>query len=70
VEIPDLAILKDFFRFIAASSKDMIVERLTAKSLNMFRKWFFAGFSRVIDTPTDTDDRSEVCNVSILLPPL
>jgi hypothetical protein len=70
VEVPDLATLKDFFRFVAASSKGMIVERSTAKSLNTFGKWFFAGFSRVTGTPTDADDRSEVYNVSILLPPL
>ena len=68
VEVPDLATLKDFFRFIAATSKGMIVERLTAESLNTFRKWFFAGFSRVTGTPIDADDRSEVFNVSILYP--
>jgi hypothetical protein len=69
VEIPDLATLKDFFHFVAASSKGMIVEQSTAKLLNTFGKWFFAGVSRVTGTPTDADDRSEVFNVIILYHP-
>jgi hypothetical protein len=56
VEVPDLATLKDFFRFVAASSKGMIVEKSTPKSLNTSGKWFFAGFSCVTGTPTDADD--------------
>jgi hypothetical protein len=63
VEAPDLATLKDFFRFIASAGTGMIREEMTADSLG---EWFFAGFSRVTGTPTDADDRSEVFNVSIL----
>jgi hypothetical protein len=64
VEAPDLATVKDFFRFHAATSKGKIVERPTSDSLNTFAEWFFAGFERVTGTPTDADDRSEVYNVS------
>lgn len=64
--MPNLTTLKDFFRFTAAVSKGMILEKMTADSLNTFGEWFFAGFSRVTGTPTDADDRSEVFNVSIL----
>ena len=53
VEVPDLATLKNFFRFVAASSKGMIMEKSTPKSLNTSGKWFFAGFSRITGTPTD-----------------
>jgi len=66
VEAPDLATLKDFFRFIASVGTGMILEQMTADSLNTYGEWFFAGFSRVTGTPTDADDRSEVFNVSIL----
>jgi hypothetical protein len=48
----------------------MVVEQSTAKSLNTFRKWFFAGFSRVTGTPTDADNRNGVFNVSMLYHPM
>jgi hypothetical protein len=64
VEAPDLATVKDFLRFHAATSKGKIVERPTSESLNTFAEWFFAGFERITGTPTDADDRSEVYNVS------
>jgi hypothetical protein len=63
VEAPDLATLKDFFRFHAATSKGKIVEKMASGSLNTFEEWFF---SRVIGTPINADDRSKVFNVSIL----
>lgn len=66
VEAPDLATLKDFFRFYAATSKGKIVEKMTSDSLNTFTEWFFAGFERVTGTPIDANDGSEVYNVSIL----
>jgi len=44
----------------------MIREKIISDSLNTFAEWFFAGFSRITGTPTDTDDKSEVFNVSIL----
>ena len=64
VEAPDLVTVKDFLRFHAATSKGKIRKIITSDSLNTFAEWFFAGFSRVTDTPTnDDDDRSEVYNV-------
>jgi hypothetical protein len=66
VEAPDLATVKDFLRFQAATGKGMIVKQTTCDSLNTFAEWFFAGFTRVTGTPTDADDRSEVYNVSTL----
>jgi hypothetical protein len=65
VDAPDLATLKDFFRFQASTSKGLIAEKPTCDSLNTFAEWFFAGFSRVTGTPTDADDRSEIYNISI-----
>ena len=59
VKAADLATLKDFFRFHAATSKGKIVEKMTSDSLNTFAEWFFTGFSRVTGTPTDALDRHE-----------
>jgi hypothetical protein len=64
VEAPDLATVKDFLRFYAAPSEGIIAERITCDSLNTFAEWFFAGFTYVTDTPTNSKDRSEVYNVS------
>ena len=66
VEAPDLATVEDFLRFHAAASKGKIKEKITSDSLNTFAEWFFAGFSRVTETQTDADDRSEVYDVSTL----
>jgi hypothetical protein len=63
VDAPDLATVKDFLRFHAATSKGKIREEISCDSLNTFAEWFFAGFSRVTDTPISDDDRSEVYNV-------
>jgi hypothetical protein len=43
----------------------MIMEQTTCNSLNAFTEWFFAGFTRIIGTPTNEADRSEVYDVSI-----
>jgi hypothetical protein len=51
VEAPDLATVKDFLRFQAAASKGLIADKITDDSLNTFAEWFFAGFTRVMDTP-------------------
>jgi hypothetical protein len=59
VKAPDLAPLKDFFRFRAATSTGKIVEKMTSNSLNTFAEWFFASFSRVTGTPTGALDRHE-----------
>ena len=65
VEAPDLATVKDFFCFCAATGKGKIVTKITCNSLIAVAEWFFAGFTRVTDTQTNEDDRSEVYNVSI-----
>jgi hypothetical protein len=64
VEAPDLATVKDFLRFHAATSKGKIQEEATCDSLNTFAEWFFGGFSHVTDTPTNDDDRREIYDVS------
>jgi len=65
VEAPDLATVKDFFRFCAATCKGKIVIKITCDSLIAVAEWFFAGFTRVTDTQINEDDRSEVYNVSL-----
>jgi hypothetical protein len=57
--------VKDFFRFCAATGKGKIVKKITCDSLVAVAEWFFAGFTRVTETQTNEDDRSEVYNVSI-----
>jgi hypothetical protein len=64
VEAPDLATVKDFLRFHSAASHGKIVENITAKSVNTFAGWFFAGFERVTETLIDKPKRNEVYNVS------
>ena len=66
MEAPDLTTVKDFLRFHAVASKGKVKEKITTDSFNTFTEWFFAGFSRVTDTQTDADDRSEVYDVSTL----
>src|SRR5256714_15309996 len=66
VEAPDLATVKDFLRFHAATSKGKIREKISCDPLNTFAEWFFTGFSRVTDTPINDDDRSKVYNVRTL----
>ena len=67
VEAPDLATVKDFFRFCAATGKGKIVIKITCDSLIAVAvaEWFFAGFTLVTDTQISEDDRSEVYNVSL-----
>ena len=67
VDAPYLATVQDFARFHANASRGKIVDAPTVDSVNTFVKWFFAGFSRVTETPTDKEDRSEVYNVSYQL---
>jgi hypothetical protein len=69
VEAPDLATVKDFFRFCAATGKGKIVNKIICDSLNAVAELFFAGFTRVTDTQINEDDRSEVYNVSIFRTP-
>ena len=64
VDAPNLAIVKDFLRFYIVISRDKIVEKITNDSFNAVTKWFFAGFNRVTETPTDEEEKSEVYDVS------
>ena len=67
---PNLAAIKDFFRFIVATSTGFINpegERVTVDLLNTFTEWFFTGFGRVTGNRIEADDRSAVYNVSTIL---
>jgi hypothetical protein len=59
---PDLATVKDFLRFYAASSDPRI--DMTSDSLGTVAEWFFAGFARVTGTTVEEEDRKEVYHVS------
>jgi hypothetical protein len=64
VEAPDLATIKDFFRFYIATSCGRIVAKPTVDSINTNAEWFFAGFSRITGTEINEEDRTEVYKVS------
>jgi hypothetical protein len=65
VEAPDLATVKDFFHFCAATGKGKIMKKITCNSLIAVAEWFFAGFTCVTDTQTNKDNKSEVYNINI-----
>ena len=50
VEAPDLATIKDFFRFFIAMSCGKIVAKPTVDSINTNAEWFFTGFTRITGT--------------------
>jgi hypothetical protein len=54
VEAPDLATVKDFFRFCAATGKGKIVTKITCKSLIAVAEWFFLPASPVLRIPRQT----------------
>lgn len=61
VPSPDLVTVKDFLRFYAATSRPKIdKKKSTADALCTIGEWFFAGFTRVTETDTKAEDRSEV----------
>jgi len=64
VEAPDLATIKDFFRFHIATSCGRIVAKPTVDSINTNAEWFFAGFTRITGTEIHEEDRAEVYKVS------
>jgi hypothetical protein len=64
--LPDLVTVKEFLRFYIATSRGKIVEKPMADSVNTFAEWFFTYFTRITNTRTDEDDRSEVYKVSAL----
>ena len=51
VDAPDLAAVKDFLRFHAATSKGKIQEEVTCDSLNTFAEWFFASSQSSMSSP-------------------
>jgi hypothetical protein len=59
VEAPDLATIKDFFRFYIATSSGRIVVKPTVDSINTNAEWFFAGFTRVTGTEINEKDSPE-----------
>jgi hypothetical protein len=65
VKIPDLATVKDFFRFHTALCKPRILNIPSTDSLNSDAERFFSGFKRLTGTEISKDFRSEVYNVSI-----
>ena len=64
VEAPDLATIKDFFRFHIATSCGRIAAKPTVDSINTNAEWFFAGFTRITGTEINEKDRAEVSKVS------
>ncbi len=64
----DLATIKDFLRFIVATSRGIIDDKqkkVTVDSINTFTEWFFAGFARVTGNRIDGEDRRAVYDVSV-----
>lgn len=64
----DLATIKDFLRFVVATSKGIIDDgqkKVTVDSMNTFAEWFFAGFARVTGNRIDEEDRCAVYDVSV-----
>jgi hypothetical protein len=64
VEAPNLATVKDIFRFYIATNYSRIVTKPTTDSINTIAELVFAGFTPITGTPTNGEDRSEVCDVS------
>lgn len=58
VEAPELATIKDFLFFYIATSRPQLSSKPTVDSINTVAEWFFAGFSRITDTETDTEERA------------
>lgn len=65
IEVPDLATLKDFFRFYIATSRPVIGDVPTADSICSIAEFFFAGFTRVTETAVPKETSSEVYSVSL-----
>lgn len=65
IEIPDLATVKDFFRFYIATSNPRLDEVSIADSICNIGEFFFASFTWVMETIIPQDIRSEVYSVSL-----
>lgn len=66
VQTPDLATIKDFFRFYIATSFPRLTDKPTVDSMNTIAEWFFAAFKRATGTAIPADNRSEVYGVRVL----
>jgi hypothetical protein len=66
VKAPDLAIIKDFFRFYIVISYGKIMAKPTVDSININAKWFFTGFTRITGTEIHEEDKTEIYKVSTL----
>ena len=64
--VPDLAIVKDFFRFYVATSRTIIDDIPTADSICSITEFFFVGFSRVTETTIPKDTSSEIYSVRVI----
>ena len=63
----DLITIKDFLRFIIATSRGIIDDgqkKVTVDSIKTFAEWFFAGFAQVTGNHIDEEDRRAVYDVS------
>ena len=58
MDAPDLATVKYFLRFHIPTRHGEIIEKPTADLVNIFAKWFFAGFTGI--TGTLREDRNKV----------
>jgi hypothetical protein len=57
VDAPDLATVKDFFRFYIATSCGRIMIIPTADSINSIAEWFFDSFTCVTGTVINGKDK-------------
>jgi hypothetical protein len=62
---PDLATIKDFFRFYIVASCGRIVAKPTVDSINTSAEWFLAGFTRITGTEINEEDRIDSYNLII-----
>lgn len=62
----DLATLRSFFRFHAASAEGKLdpEKRITTESLVSFAEWFFASYKQITEVPIPDEDTSAVYKVS------
>jgi len=66
----DLVTIKDFLRFIVATSQEIIDDeqkKITVDSINTFAEWFFAGFARVTSNRIDKKNRCAIYDISSCL---
>jgi hypothetical protein len=63
----DLATVKDFLRFIIATSRGLIDDgdEVTVDSMTTFSERFFTGFARITGNDIEETDRRAVYDVSI-----